>query len=183
MANDRGDFTLRMGVGPTITRKIGNRLVVTPVLGSRRVSEEGELDELLAGVTRDDVLNSGRSGFGKKVGAAGAGSFDGDPYPAKRMNHYDNPNRDNLSSMPDGQYLGEDPDVDLLMQPDGDPPKEEGDFISTDDPSTRARNTDPFVNPTSIQSLDQYDQAPRDREVGQNTPLFASLDEIDGLFE
>jgi hypothetical protein len=185
---DRGEFALTFGNGPKVVRRINGRDQVVH-LGSRHASAEekelAEMDELLTGVTSAD-LGGRRSGFMRHhLGTAGAGVVEGDPYP-KRTNNYDGPNdRADPSSSRDGHHLGEDPSADINMQEYGERPREEGDFVD-DPPNERARNTDPFTSPTSIQSRDFYDNLDqrRDREKGQGTPLFGSVaDEIDHLFD
>lgn len=150
-----------------VTRKVGGRLVEQRV---RPQSDEEVMDSLLAGVSRQD-LASGSSGFGRH---------------AASQKHSDGRQ---LTSLPSG--IGTWDELDLLMQPDTESPKEEGDFVDVEAPPRR-NQIDQDSRPEDHWSLDLLeDYNDRNHEKGHDGPMTfdrsgskQSLDEeIDDLFK
>jgi len=177
--SDKSEWGFRQGRGPIITRRVNGQLIEEPLIAQR---EEEVIDDLLEGITRREASGGGGlSGFGKAAHASGNQSKEAGP-------------RD-LTTIPHGGLHFDEPDSDLLFQPDTTPPREEGDFVDTDAPKRR-NETDQSANPEDAWDLDFLeDYNDREREKGHGTPPFfdrsgsvdesdANLDdEIDNLFK
>lgn len=169
--SEKKEWALRPGRGPVVTRRVHGKLMEMRV---RPQSEEQVMDDLLAGVTRQDMA-SGLSGFGQHAASQ-----------KKQAGPRD------LTTIPDGGLIWDEPESDLLMQPDGTPPKEEGDFVNVDAPRRRNQTDQDsqLEDSWSLDLLEDYND--RDQEKGHDGPLTfdrkggsnQSLDdEIEDLFK
>jgi hypothetical protein len=120
-SRDRGEFGLRAGV-PKIHRRVAGRIVVEPLY---EVEPEEEVDELLAGVTRDD-LNGKTARFmthfepQRRQAGAGAGPDVSERYRGQQRN-YDVTGLGGEDLFQDpADLIGDDSSMDLLGQPVGD---------------------------------------------------------------
>lgn len=150
-ASERGDFALGFRI-PRITRKVGGRIVEDELIPLGQERESFEMDDLLAGVTRDD-LDGPMSGFMREMskrGSAGAGPDVGEK-PMHRDRSYDQiGGQDAPDQLRD--IVGNDSSMDLLGQPAGKPygrgvPRDEyADIIEPRRDNTRKHSPDEFVD-------------------------------------
>lgn len=127
-ANDRGEFAIRVGGLPTVTRKVNGRLVqaqITP--GQVRKSNPSD-ESYLSGVTMADVQHGRPSGFAnhvRKMGSAGAGPDVGE-HPRAEPHNYDNSNWHGTQSLlqDDADLMPDEGSADMFMQPSTRPRKE-----------------------------------------------------------
>jgi len=209
VSNSRGEFKLTRRSGVKITRgmRVGKTLDVQEEILHAQ-SEAEVLDALSEGLDPDHAdMSMGLSGFGKMAGNMGQPEVPnpGDPLagfsPEMRALLKDAGPRDLTTILHGGLHFDE-PDSDILMQPDTTPPREEGDFVDTDAPKRR-NQTDQGLDPADAWDMLFYDETnDRNMEQGHNGPMTferspgerrpkastaavdAELDaELDGLFE